>query len=67
MGSREVVVVFVHVYQREETDVLEVADAGDAPRLLARLGERGQQHGGKNCDDRDDDQEFNQGEGLFHG
>lgn len=48
--------------------LFEVVDAGRAARFLSCLVQRRQQHGGENCDDRDHNQQFDQGEEfLFHG
>ena len=49
-----------------EDNLFEVGKAGDGLCLCAGFGQGGQQHGGEDCDDRDDDEEFNQREVLFH-
>ena len=49
-----------------EHHLLEIVGAGDSTGLLARLGERRQQHGSQDRDDGDYDEQFNEGKGLFH-
>ena len=65
-ARQEVVVVVVGVEDLAKLELLEVVDAADGAGLLPGLGERGQKHGGKNRDDGDDHQQFNQGECLLH-
>ena len=58
-----------------EGDLLEVGGAGDGARLVAGLGECGEEHGGDDGDDGDDDEELDEREapaaaewvdGVFH-
>ena len=57
-----VVFVVVHVHDTGQTNLLQIACAGDGASLFTGLRQRGQQHGSQNRDDRDDHQKFNQGE-----
>ena len=54
-------VLLIDVHGHVGSDLFEVAGAFDVTRLGPRLIQRRQQHGGKNRDDRDDHQKFNQG------
>ena len=60
VGGDDVGVVIVH--DHVGADLLEVVHAAGGARLLPRLVQRRQQHGGKNGDDRDDHQKFDEGE-----
>ena len=64
--SGEVAIVVLAVHDVGQRNLLHVVDAGRGTGLLTGFGEGGQEHGGQDCDDRDDHQEFNQGKGLFH-
>jgi len=69
--ERDVPLIGVGVLLNPESDLLFGAEAVDRFGPLARLVERGEQHGGQDGDDRDHDQEFNQREipcvgELFH-
>jgi hypothetical protein len=64
-GKRLRVIVAVHV-QREQQLAFTVF-AARAPGLFFGSGERRQQHGGQNRDDRDDHQEFDQRESPERG
>ena len=65
---RDVVLLVEDIHVQRRHDGLGVRGAVDGAGLLARLRERGQQHGGEDRDDRDDDEELNEGEGLaLHG
>ena len=66
------VFVVTSVHRGDQANLLEVVHAFGVLRGGTRLRQRGQQHAGQNCDDRDDDQQFDQGEcggGIlaFHG
>ena len=66
-GGADVAFVVRRIHGSGKTDLLQIADAGDAFCFFTGLGQGGQQHGGQNRDDRDDDQKFNQGEVfVFH-
>ena len=41
------------IHVRGQTDLFQIADAGDGLRLFTRLGESGQQHGGEDGEDGD--------------
>ena len=57
-----VVFVVVHVHDTGQTNLLQIACAGDGASLFTGFRQRGQQHGGQNRDDRDNHQQFNQRE-----
>ena len=61
----EHVAVILAVHVRGKTDLFQIACAGNGARLVTGFRQRGQQHGGQNRDDRDDDQQFDQGEGQY--
>ena len=48
-----------------DADLSEIVDATDFLGLFLGRCERGQEHGGKNRDDRDDDEEFDERERFF--
>ena len=58
----------IGVHRQIEADLLEVALAGGGPRLGPGLIQGRQQHGGKNGDDRDHNQQLDQREAMnpFH-
>jgi len=64
VGGRIVTVVGGIQHERP-ADLLEIAGAIDRLGPPTRLIQSGQQHRGENCDDRNHDQKFDQGE-LFH-
>ena len=64
--SRQHVVVVLRVHRKAKANLLQIACAGDGTRLLARLGQRGQQHRRQDRDDGDDNQKLNQGKMPFH-
>ena len=64
VGLRRRAVVVVGVHAVGESELLEVAGAGDLSCLLAGLRERRQQHGGKDGNDGDDDKQLDEREGL---
>lgn len=57
----DIAVVVVGVDVDKLAALFEVVDAADAPRFLAGFAQCGQEHGGKNGDDGNDDQQFDQG------
>ena len=66
-NGREDVPEIADVNYHAQPQLFEVVHAADLIGLLFGLGERGQQHGRQNGDNGDDDQQFDQGEGvLFH-
>ena len=52
---RQAALAVCRVGSHGRADLLEVARAGDGLRLVAGLGERGEEHGGEDRDDGDDD------------
>ena len=58
---RENLVVVIRVKLHEQTDLSEVVQAGNALSLLFGLSQRRQQHPGKDGDDGDDDEKFDEG------
>ena len=67
MRRRHIAVVRIGIQGMPGADLFQVAEAVDRLSPLTRLVQRGQQHRSENGDDRDDDQQFNQGEStLFH-
>ena len=68
-GNHEILIVcFIH--EAIKTQVLHVVDARDLACLFAGFGERGQEHGGQDCDDGNHDQELDERErfsgGVLH-
>ncbi len=53
--------VVVGVHHAPQPQLFEVVQAADAPGLVLRPGQRGQQQGRQNGDNGDDDQEFDEG------
>ena len=60
----EFAAVVVHVHPARETDLTLIGQAGDTLGVFAGAGERRQQDGNQSGDDCDDDQQFNQREGV---
>ncbi len=60
----QLLLVGVGVHPQGDAQLLEIAQAGGRTGLGLRLGQGRQQHGRQDPDDRDDDQEFDQGEGA---
>src|SRR5690606_6925145 len=61
---RVFIVVIARPKAETEVDLLEIVHAGDALGFGFGATERRQQHAGEDGDDRDDDEEFDQGEGA---
>ena len=65
MSPSPAYVIGVHEYS--ETDLLEIADARRSPGGRSCTLQCRQQHRREDCDDRNDDEQFDQGEaGSFH-
>ena len=61
-GRRNYVIAVVAAVEHlQRSHLLEVAETFDLQRLAAGFIESGQQHGGENCDDRDNYEEFDKG------
>ena len=68
IGGGQPVVVIIPVETRGEREILEIRDAAGRLPFFARLIQRRKQHGGEDGDDRDNHQEFDEGERIpFHG
>ena len=60
-------VVIVHrVHGENQAELFHVAAAFDFLRFCFRFAQRRQQHTGEDGDDRDDHEQFDEGEFLFH-
>jgi len=69
-GAGVDVVIIAEVKDHAEAELFDAVDAKSLLRLLFRLGERGQKHGGKDGDNGNNHQEFDKGEcfeGALHG
>ena len=62
---RQIVVVVVAVKQIAQDNLLQIVGAADGTGLLTGLAQRGQQHGGQDCDDGNHHQQLNESEGFL--
>ena len=59
-------VVVLHIHHRRGTELLQVRDTGDGASLLTGLGENRKKNRGKDSDDGNDDEQFDEGKASFH-